>query len=235
MWDNELVTLRDRQTETAQKLIVAAAHEAFLDTGYVGTTMDDIAGKAGVARRTLYNQFGSKAALLIAVINDRVVASETRSIEDDHAAVKELDDPVKMIEAFISSHVGVAMRSLPILKVTFEAALIDGEVAKAYEQNEEYRYQAQQVLVDALDARGLLRNDVTVSYLKRGFWLLAGPQMLITATDAGWDIDTYATWLKDTVTGLVRGHAFDVDGPSGARCGLDASRFWRDAGRLWAG
>jgi hypothetical protein len=27
--------------------------------------------------------------------------------------------------------------------------------------------------------------------------------MLITATNAGWDIDTYARWLKDTVSGLL--------------------------------
>jgi hypothetical protein len=81
--------------------------------------------------------------------------------------------------------------------------VIDGEVAKAYEMNEEHRYQAQQVLVDALANRGLLRTDVSISYLKRGFWLLAGPQTLITATEAGWDIETYANWLKDTVTGLL--------------------------------
>jgi AcrR family transcriptional regulator len=203
VWENVSVTLRDRQAEIAKELILSAALEAFLEDGYVGTTMDGIAEKAGVARRTVYNQFGSKASLLIAVINDRVVASEERSIQADHDAVRALDDAEEMIDAFIRGQIGVAVRSLPILKVTFEAALIDGEVAKAYEMNEEYRYQAQQVLVDALAKRGLLRTDVPISYLKRGFWLLAGPQTLITATDAGWDIETYANWLKDTVTGLL--------------------------------
>lgn len=197
------MTLRDRQTEQARQLIVGAAIDCFLENGYVGTTMDDIAEKAAVARRTIYNQFGSKAALLIAAINDRVVGSEERSLESDHDSVRALDDPRQMIEAFIEAHVGVVHRSLPLLKVTFEAAAIDGEVAKEYERNEEYRYQAQQVLIDALDRKGLLRTDVPLDYLKRGFWLLAGPQMLITATNAGWDIDTYARWLKDTVSGLL--------------------------------
>ena len=203
MWETVSVTLRDRQAETAKKLILSAALEAFLEDGYVGTTMEDIAEKAGVARRTVYNQFGSKPSLLIAVINDRVVASEERSMEADHDAFRALDDAAQMIDAFIRGQVGVAVRSLPILKVTFEAALIEGEVAEAYARNEEYRYQAQQVLVDALASRGLLRADVPTSYLKRGFWLLAGPQTLITAIDAGWDIETYANWLKDTVTGLL--------------------------------
>jgi len=200
------VTLRDRQTEQARQLIVGAAIDCFLDNGYVGTTMDDIAEKAAVARRTIYNQFGSKAALLIAAINDRVVGSEERSLESDHDSVRALDDPRQMIEAFIKAHVGVVHRSLPLLKVTFEAAAIDGEVAKEYERNEEYRYRAQQVLIDALDRKALLRTDVPPDYLKRGFWLLAGPQMLITATNAGWDIDTYARWLEDTVSGLLLDH-----------------------------
>lgn len=197
------MTLRDRQTQQARQLIVGAATDCFLENGYVGTTMDDIAERAAVARRTIYNQFGSKAALLVAAINDRVVGSEERSLESDHDSVRALDDPRQMIEAFIKAHVGVVHRSLPLLKVTFEAAAIDGEVAKEYERNEDHRYRAQQVLIDALNRKGLLRTDVPLDYLKRGFWLLAGPQMLITASNAGWDIDTYARWLKETVTGLL--------------------------------
>ncbi|HSJ36164.1 MAG TPA: helix-turn-helix domain-containing protein [Acidimicrobiia bacterium] len=197
------MTLRDRQAQQARQLIIGAATDCFLENGYVGTTMDDIAERAAVARRTIYNQFGSKAALLVAAINDRVVGSEERSLESDHNSVRALDDPRQMIEAFIRAHVGVVHRSLPLLKVTFEAAAIDGEVAKEYERNEDHRYRAQQVLIDALDRKGLLRTDVPLDYLKRGFWLLAGPQMLITASNAGWDIDTYARWLKETVSGLL--------------------------------
>ena len=198
-----MVTLRDRQAEHAKRLIIDAAMELFLGDGYVATTMDDIAESAGVARRTIYNQFGSKAALLLAAINDRVVAPGERSQVSDQNAIREMDDPNQMIEAFVQVHVGVAQRSLPLLKITFEAATVDGEVAKEYERNEEYRFQAQQVLVDALNDKGFLRTDVPLSYMRRGFWLLAGPQTLITATNSGWDIETYARWVKDTVTGLL--------------------------------
>lgn len=199
------MTLRDRQSEQAKKLIIDAAMALFLEDGYVATTMDDIAERAGVARRTIYNQFGSKAALLLAAINDRVVGAGERSPVSDQEAIREMEDPHQMIEAFIRVHVGVAERSLPLLRITFEAAAVDGEVAKQYERNEEYRYQAQQVLIDALNDKGFLRSDVSLSYLRRGFWLLAGPQLLITATQAGWNIETYARWVKDTVTGLLIG------------------------------
>lgn len=202
------MTLRDRQAEQAKKLIIDAAMSLFLENGYVATTMDDIAETAGVARRTIYNQFGSKAALLVAAINDRVVGAGERSQVSDQEAIREMEDPHQMIEAFVRVHIGVAERSLPLLKVTFEAAGVDGEVAKEYEKNEEHRYKAQQVLIDVLNDKGFLRTDVSLSYLRRGFWLLAGPQMLITATQAGWDIETYAHWVKDTVTGLLIGPDF---------------------------
>jgi AcrR family transcriptional regulator len=197
------VTLRDRQAEHARRLIVRAAIELFVEQGYVGTTMDDIAERAAVARRTIYNQFGSKAALLIAAINDRAVGADERSQESDQRAVRELDQPDQIIGAFIRAHVGVARRSLPILRVTYEAAAVDEEVADEYQRNEERRYEMQQVLIQILSEKGLLRTDVSIDYLKRGFWLLAGPPMLVAATQAGWDIDTYARWLEDTVTGLL--------------------------------
>ena len=197
------MTLRDRQAEHARWLIVRAAIDLFVERGYVGTTMDDIAERAAVARRTIYNQFGSKAALLIAAINDRAVGSEERSQDSDQEAVRQLDRPDQIIRAFIRAHVGVARRSLPILEVTYEAAAVDEEVAHEYDRNEETRYEMQQLLIQILSEKGLLRTDVSIDYLKRGFWLLAGPSMLIAATRAGWDIDTYARWLEDTVTGLL--------------------------------
>ena len=197
------MTLRDRQAEQARRLIIRAAIDLFLEKGYVGTTMDDIAARAVVARRTLYNQFGSKAALLIAAINDRAVGAEERSQASDQRAVRELDRPDEIIGAFIRAHIGIARRSLPILEVTHEAAAVDEEVADEYERNEERRYEAQQLLIQILSEKGLLRTDAPVDYLKRGFWLLAGPSMLIAATRAGWDIDTYARWLEDTVIGLL--------------------------------
>src|ERR1700686_2281311 len=40
--------------------IVKAAERLFLERGFGAVSMDELAGAAGVARRTLYNQFSSK-------------------------------------------------------------------------------------------------------------------------------------------------------------------------------
>ena len=54
---------------TKRDQILKAAVDAFLDHGFEGTSMDDIAKRAQVARRTLYNQFESKEALFETVLD----------------------------------------------------------------------------------------------------------------------------------------------------------------------
>src|ERR1700751_4401892 len=44
----------------SREAIVEAADRLFLDRGFGAVTMDELAEAAGVARRTLYNQFASK-------------------------------------------------------------------------------------------------------------------------------------------------------------------------------
>jgi len=44
----------------SREAIIAAAERLFLERGFGSVSMDELAGAAGVARRTLYNQFASK-------------------------------------------------------------------------------------------------------------------------------------------------------------------------------
>lgn len=44
----------------SREAVIAAAERLFLERGFGAVSMDDLAGAAGVARRTLYNQFASK-------------------------------------------------------------------------------------------------------------------------------------------------------------------------------
>jgi AcrR family transcriptional regulator len=49
-----------------------AAVAAFLRTGYVGTSMDDIAAAAKVSKQTVYKHFGSKEELFVAILEATV-------------------------------------------------------------------------------------------------------------------------------------------------------------------
>jgi TetR/AcrR family transcriptional regulator, mexJK operon transcriptional repressor len=57
--------------------VVDAARSLFMEQGYAGTTMDDIARRAGLAKRTLYNNYPDKEALFRLIVSDVIAVAET--------------------------------------------------------------------------------------------------------------------------------------------------------------
>lgn len=70
-----------RPRASSRQMIAEAAGELFLEKTYDGTTVDDIARRAGVSRATFFNYFGSKSDLLWLEVDeslrgfDRVLAA----------------------------------------------------------------------------------------------------------------------------------------------------------------
>src|SRR6266478_8636476 len=58
---------RERQKLERENRILAAARRLFDRRGYLNTSMEDVARRAGLAVGTLYNYFPSKDRLLIAL------------------------------------------------------------------------------------------------------------------------------------------------------------------------
>jgi AcrR family transcriptional regulator len=60
-------THRQRQALATRTMIVTAAQALFLEQGYICTTIESIAERAGVATSTIYAIFGSKRGILRAI------------------------------------------------------------------------------------------------------------------------------------------------------------------------
>src|SRR4051812_4074732 len=60
--------LRERQAAETRGRISAAAMELFTEQGFAGTTVAAIADRAGVSVPTIYAAFGSKGAILTALM-----------------------------------------------------------------------------------------------------------------------------------------------------------------------
>jgi TetR/AcrR family transcriptional repressor of mexJK operon len=60
----------------------------FLRNGYGATTMDEIAGEAGLTKRTLYNNYANKAALFTEAVTEAIAMAEgfARALDDDYFA-----------------------------------------------------------------------------------------------------------------------------------------------------
>ncbi len=64
---------RQRRKEARPAELMAAALELFVEKGFAGTRLDDVAARAGVSKGTLYLYFDSKEALFKAVIQEGIV------------------------------------------------------------------------------------------------------------------------------------------------------------------
>lgn len=77
-----------------QQKIIQAASEAFLQNGYQNTSMENIAALAGVAKQTLYNHFGNKDALFVAVV-DRMCSCEDEQMRSTTTTSKNVEEVLR--------------------------------------------------------------------------------------------------------------------------------------------
>jgi AcrR family transcriptional regulator len=66
-----------QRSEYTKITIIAMAKELFMDIGYSSTSIDAIAEKSGVTKKTIYNYFVDKRTLFGAVIDDSVDSTHT--------------------------------------------------------------------------------------------------------------------------------------------------------------
>lgn len=70
-----------RRPASSREAILDAAGELFLEHTYAGTTVDQIASRAGVSRASFFNYFGAKSDLLWGEVDD-VVREIERALAD---------------------------------------------------------------------------------------------------------------------------------------------------------
>lgn len=63
---------RGRPRAASRAILEESAFELFSERGYAGTTVDDIAQRAGVSRNTFFNYFGAKSDVFWSDIDERL-------------------------------------------------------------------------------------------------------------------------------------------------------------------
>jgi AcrR family transcriptional regulator len=66
----------DPRVVRTRAAVVDAARTLFLQKGYAGTTMEEIAALAGLTKRTMYNNYPHKEALFTQIVADVIAFAE---------------------------------------------------------------------------------------------------------------------------------------------------------------
>lgn len=153
---------RKAAIEQTRARIVEAARELLnSDVGVAGFTVDGVAKQAGVARMTVYYQFGAKAGLLEALFDYLAM----RGRIDRLRLVFEKPDPVEALEMLVGVFGAFWGSDRLVLRRVRALAAIDPDVEKAVRARDGRRRHALEVLVDRLPKKSRpraleARNDV---------------------------------------------------------------------------
>ena len=193
--------LRGEQAARTRRRILDAASELFLERGYARTTMKDIADLAGVARDTVHAVFGSKARVLTALIDLRLVPDGSVASareRPDALAVRNEVDQRKQIELFASFIAGLSTQLRPVFEILRTASAVEPEMANVFEEMDRFRMRNMQTYARWIAARGPLR--VNTRRAGEIIWALASPDVgRMLCDELGWTQKQHASWLSDTL------------------------------------
>lgn len=83
--------------EKTRGLILKHSLKLFAETGYAGTSMNDIAKSAGISKGLAYNYFESKQEIAQAIMHEAF-----REFEEMGAIFKQMEDPFEAVKQFIT-------------------------------------------------------------------------------------------------------------------------------------
>lgn len=193
-------TLREKQARATRRAVVGAARDLFVESGWSRTTIDAVAVRAGVSRKTVFTSVGGKAALLKLALDwalvgddEPVPMAERRVI----AEMQELTDPRVLVARWAQFVAELEERAAPLAAVLVVAADADREAADVHAASEGNRLGGAQSFVARLIAIRGLRAGLTEERAVAAALVLMDPAVHRTLVrEHRWTIAEYAHWIE---------------------------------------
>jgi len=172
--------------EASMELLLGAALRLFVSQGFRATNLEQISAAAGLTKGAVYFYFGSKEAVLLAVLKRVRAVVVDRALEAEAAG----DDPVDRLVAYVHYQAGLGITHrdevLLLILMSLEYKERPGEVNDFIAS----LYRKQRKLIETLVAdgqeRGRIRKDVPARELAA----------IVLATHDG----TFLEWFRRSST-----------------------------------
>jgi AcrR family transcriptional regulator len=199
--------LRARRIADTEERLVQAATRLFVRDGYAATTLAAVASTAGVAPRTVYLRFGTKAALLKRAV-DVALVGDTLPIDvagrDWARAAMTAPALAERIAAVARGSRDLFDRAGPLLMVAAQAEPTEPEIAAAAQAGREATRDLIRTFWRTAADDGLLVPAADVDWLGDTTAVLAAADTYLHITRVlPWDPDQYEQWIITTWTRLA--------------------------------
>lgn len=188
---------RRQRAEATRARVLAAAGELFAAQGYQATTTVAIARAAGVSEASVFVAFGSKAALLIAVIGAAVAGSAQDVPLRQQPVWRELAAETHRTQAvtnFVSFARSAHQRTWGLLAMIRAAAQGDPGLAEAVTRAGQARHSDCEWF--ATTVLGLPASEPGTAAAVDVLWAQTSVEVYrMLVIDQGWSPERYETWL----------------------------------------
>jgi AcrR family transcriptional regulator len=164
------------RTARKRQMVLDAASALFLRQGFAGTSMDEVAARAGVSKQTVYKQFASKEALFLGIVQSMTGAASDR-------VQTEMPDPADADQLVAALHghaerlmtIALAPRLLQLRRLVISEATRFPELGKAlYEGGPGRAIAGLATALGRWSAQGLLAIDDPLAAATQFNWLIMG-------------------------------------------------------------
>ncbi len=190
------------RAEATEGRIVAAASELFVQRGYRGTTMSDVARAAGVSDRTVYVRFATKAHLLKRAI-DVAVVGDTRRVELSRRdwAIAAMIAPTleERVRADARGSTALFVRLAPLVAVAAQVEADEPIVAESAKSGRQGTLAHQRQFWTKLRADGLMNSDSDLDWVVATAGLAGTSEVYLSMTrTTTWTNEDYESWRYRT-------------------------------------
>jgi AcrR family transcriptional regulator len=184
----------------APHLICAAAGRLFAANGYLGTSIEDIAAAAGVARPTVFAAVGPKATILKAVVDQAMVGDDEPIAVADRPWFRDAfqePDPARATSLHVRNVCSIVQRVAPLLRALETAASVDADAAALWADVRRQRRAGTASIAADIAAKATLRCDEQV--LADMLFTLPPDLYLRLVQEEGWPFEKFEAWLGDVI------------------------------------
>jgi len=199
------LTRRERAEHTRLS-IIRAAHTEFVERGYTGTRMTDVATAAGVAVQTVYFVFHTKPELLAACYDHALLGEDDPKPPPEqpwYAAILAATSADESVAHFVAGNTAICER-VAVLDDTVRAAVHEPEATGVHQRSQRLRREGYAVLIAHWRTTFGLRPELTEAKANDLLLMLSGPASYRElVVENGWSTDDYRTWLHSELLALL--------------------------------
>jgi len=193
-------TLRENQARATRRAVVNAARDLFVEVGWSRTTIDAVAARAAVSRKTVFTSVGGKAALLKLALDWALVGDDEPvplSGRKVFRMLEQLTVPRELVAHWAQFVAELEERAAPLADVLVVAADADPEAAEVHAMSERNRLRGAEFIVARLTATDGLRPGLTIERAVATALVLMDPAVHRTLVrEHGWTRAEYAKWIE---------------------------------------